>query len=184
MSLSIEIITLITTVTLALLGYLITYANNLRISKRKEQLDLVNKRISEFYGPLYVATQTGKKEYEALLKFLNKKAVFDDPDGPPTKNDLKEWRIWLKTVFMPNNEFIEKLILEKAYLIQEQDMPDCLLDYITHISGYKAITEKWNQKIFLENRSIIDFPQELQNYASESYKQLKAKQLKLIGKSK
>lgn len=181
---SIEIITLIATVSLALLGYLLTYWNDLRISKRKEQLELIDKRISEFYGPLYVATQTGRMAYLSLLKKLNRNDVFADPKNKPTEQDIVEWRIWLTNVFMPNNEFIEKLILEKAYLIQEQEMPNCLLDFITHVSGYKAIIKKWEGGDFSENLSIIDFPVEVVKYSTDSYQELKRKQLELIGKVK
>jgi hypothetical protein len=181
---SLEIITLISTVSLALLGYLLTYWNDLRISKRKEQLELINKRISEFYGPLYVATQTGLMAYLALLKKLNRSAVFDDPKVKASEKDILEWRIWLKNVFMPNNEFIEKLILEKAYLIQEQEMPKCLLDFITHVSGYKAVIGKWENGDFAENLSLNDFPPDVVKYATESYQELKRKQLELIGKVK
>lgn len=181
---SFEILSLVVTVFIALFGYLVTYWNDLRISKRREQLDLVNKRISEFYGPLYVSTQASQKAYLALLKKLGRSAVFDDSKPKATKADLEEWRIWVKSVFMPNNERIEKLIVEKAYLIHEQNMPDCLLDFITHLSGYKAILNKWDSGDFSENLSVVDFPVEIQGYASESYQQLKEKQLELIGKIK
>jgi hypothetical protein len=169
---NVEILSLIITVFLALLGYLMTYWNNIRISKRKEQLDLINKRISEFYGPLYVSTQASRKAYLTLLKKLGRSAVFDDPKSKATKADIKEWHIWVKSVFMPNNE----------YLIQEQKMPDCLLDFITHVSGYKAILNKWESGDFSENLSVVDFPVEIQDYAIDSYQQLKEKQLELIGK--
>jgi hypothetical protein len=180
---TIETISLIVTVIVALLGYLITYWNNLLIARRKEQLELVDRRISELYGPLYVATQAGWKAYKALLLKLNKREVFDK-DSPATEKELEEWRIWLKEVFMPNNELMERLIIEKAYLIQEEKMPECMLDLITHVSGYKALLAKWEKGDFSENLSVLGFPQELREYAAQSYQQLKAKQLRLIGDSK
>ena len=180
---AIETISLIITVILALLGYLITYWNNILIAKHEQQLELVNKRISEFYGPLYVVTQTGGKAYKALLLKLNKRAVFDG-DSPATEKEIEEWRIWLTKVFMPNNELVERLIIEKAYLMQEEKMPDCMLDFITHVSGYKALLAKWEKGDYSEYLSMLNFPKELQEYAAQSYQQLKAKQLRLIGESK
>ena len=76
---STELISLLASIFLAFAGYIITYWNNMQISKRKEQLDLVNQRIGEFYGPMYIATQSAQKAYEALLKKLGKeKGIFDD----------------------------------------------------------------------------------------------------------
>jgi hypothetical protein len=181
---NVETISLIVTIILAFTGYLVTYWNSLRIAKRQELLDLVNRRISEFYGPLYVATQTSDKAYRALLQKLGKKAVFDDKNDPPTERDIAEWRVWLETVFMPNNLLIEKLIIEKAYLIQDEQMPDCLLEYITHVSGYKAVMKKWSKGDYSENVSVIGFPEGLREYAAKSYKELKTKQLQLIGNTK
>ena len=182
---SIELISLAVTVFLAFIGFVAAYWNNLRIAKRQERLELINKRIGEFYGPLYIANQAGARAYRTLVRKLNKKkAVFADETGPPTEKDLAEWRIWLKHVFMPNNEIIENLIMKKAYLIQEEDMPECLLEFITHVSVYKAVLSKWEGGDFTESLSIVDFPTEIGKYASDSYRQLKAKQLKLIGKLK
>lgn len=178
-----EMLSLVITVTLAFAGYFATYLNNLRLSKRAEQLDLINKRIKEFYGPLYVASEAGRIAYETLLAKLGKEAVFD-PDFPPTEEELKEWRIWSKKVFFPINEFQEKLILEKAYLIREEEVPECLLHFVAHVSAYKAILEKWESGDFSENAPALDFPVELAEYAANSYRELKAEQLKLIGKSK
>jgi hypothetical protein len=174
---SFEIISLMVTVFLALFGYLITYWNNIRVSKRKEKLELITKRISEFYGPLYVSTQTGEKALLSLLRKLGKESVFDKP----TEKDLIEWRIWVESVFMPNNNRIEQLIVEKAYLIQEQEIPACLLDFIAHHSGLKAVSRKWANGDFSENQSVVNFPSEIQKYAADSYWQLKEKQLELIG---
>ena len=37
----------------------------------------------------------------------------------------------------------EKIIIENAHLIVEEKMPQCLLDFVTHVVGYKAVLAKW-----------------------------------------
>jgi hypothetical protein len=179
---SIEMISLIVTVIIALLGYLVTYWTNILLANRSQQLELVNKQIQEFYGPLYVATQNSAKAYEALMRKLNRKIFFTDKSNPPNEQEIAEWRLWAQSVFMPNNKLIEKLILEKAYLIRERDMPECLLNFITHVSGLKVVVEKWSKGDFSEHTSVVFFPKEIDHYATESYKELKDKQLELIGR--
>ncbi len=178
----IQITSLLVTVILAFTGYLITYLNNLRLSNRKEQLDLVNKRINEFYGPLYVASKAGEIAHQALLVKLGKKRDLFDTASPPTEKDLGEWRIWMVNVFLPLNEFREHLILENAHLIKEEKMPDVLLHFVTHASAYKAMLKKWEGSDFSEYNPLVDFPVELNDYATQSYNELKAEQLRLIGK--
>ena len=52
---------------------------------------------------------------------------------------MKDWVLWMTTIFMPLNDIREKIIIEKAYLIVEEQMPQCLLDFVTHVVGYKAV---------------------------------------------
>ena len=181
---NIEITSLVITVILAFIGYLITYWNNLRLSKRKERLDLINKRLNEFYGPLYISSQAGKIAYKALLMKLNRESIFEvtDTNPPPDDEVLAEWRIWLQDVFMPLNELREKLILENAHLIREEEIPECLLQFVTHVSAYKAIIRKWDMGDFSEHAPLVDFPTEIEEYAYKSYQELKREQIKLIGK--
>ena len=78
---SIETISLIATILLALTGYLITYQMNLHLTRRKERLDLINKRLNEFYGPLYISTQVSKRTMSAYLQEMRerkKKKVGDN----------------------------------------------------------------------------------------------------------
>ena len=175
-----ESISVVITVILAFIGYFITYYNNLVITRRKERLALINMRINEFYGPLYVCIKTNTRSYATLLKKMNRSSVFEDEKGFPNDEELKEWRVWVKAVFFPKNEYIELLIMEKAYLIQESQMPDCLLQFVTHVSAYRAVIHKWAQNDFTEDHSVIDFPKDLEKYASNSYTELKKQQLELI----
>lgn len=177
-------VSLIITVILALVGYLITYLNDLRLSNRKEQLDLVNKRINEFYGPLFVATQSSLTAYKALHLKLGREKIFESDNRLliPDEKDLTEWRIWLESVFMPLNEFSEKLILENAYLIREEKMPQCLLDLVTHVSAHRATLKKWEAGDFTDYAPLKPFPSEVDAYIARSYQELKTEQLSLIGK--
>ncbi len=177
------LIPLMVTVALAFTGYLATYWGNMRIARRKDRLDLVNRRINEFYGPLFVASRAGEIAYKALLDKLGKPAVFRIGETP-TPEQINEWRVWLETVFQPLNEFREELIIKNAHLIREEEMPGCLLELVTHVSTLKAIQRKWAAGDFSEYAALIPFPAEVAKYAEESYRDLKAEQLLLIGELK
>jgi len=167
--------TVILTVVLAFVGYLTTFLSARMLARRKDKLDLVNRRLNEFYGPLYVASQAGNIAYHSLLQKQGKTQSFPILDG-----EMKEWMLWMTTIFMPLNDVREKVIIEKAHLIVEEQMPRCLLDFVTHVVGYKAVLGKWAEGDYGERRSTIGWPPEFDHYVERSYQALKAEQTKLL----
>ena len=89
------------TIILAFAGYLVTFMGTRMMARRTDLLRLVNQRINEFYGPLYVATVAGNIAYRSLLKkqgktqcalfemvrldhFRGFEAYWEVPGGEPT----------------------------------------------------------------------------------------------------
>jgi hypothetical protein len=163
------------TVILAFAGYLVTFFSARMLARRQDKLRLVDRRLSEFYGPLYVASKAGNNAYRALLRKQGK-----SQSEPILDSEMKEWVLWMTTIFMPLNDVREKIIIEKAYLIVEQQMPPCLLDFVTHVVGYKAVLAKWADGDFSERRSSIGWPPEFDSYVERSYAALKADQTRLM----
>jgi hypothetical protein len=163
------------TILVALVSYLATYVSSTILARRKDKLELVNRRLNEFYGPLYVASQAGNIAYRSLLKKQGKTQSF-----PILDSEMKEWMLWMTTIFMPLNDEREKIIIKKAYLIVEEQMPQCLLDFVTHVVGYKAVVAKWAEGDYSERRSTIGWPPEFDVYVERSYAALKAQQTLLL----
>jgi len=77
---------------------------------------------------------------------------------------------------------MRELIITKADLLIETDMPKCLSDLCAHVASYQAILKKWEDNDFSEHFAIIAYPRKpLLNYTEEKFKSLKEKQKKLIG---
>jgi hypothetical protein len=163
------------TILLALVGYLATFMSAQVLARRKDKLELVNRRLNEFYGPLYVASQAGNIAYRSLLGKMGKTQSF-----PILDSEMKEWMLWMNTIFIPLNDEREKIIIKKAYLIIEEQMPQCLLDFVTHVVGYKAVMARWAEGDYSERRSTIGWPPEFDLYVERSYAALKAQQTFLL----
>jgi hypothetical protein len=168
----------ILTITLAFAGYLVTFLSNRMMARRADRLRLVNQRLNEFYGPLYVATVAGNIAYKSLLQKQGKAQCH-----PIRDEDLKEWVLWMKAIFMPLNDVREKIIIENAHLIVEENMPQCLLDFVTHVVGYKALLSTWAEGNLSERRSTIGWPPEFDLYVERSYQALKGEQTRLLHNS-
>ncbi len=165
----------ILTIVLAFGGWLFSFTNTRMMARRADRLRLVNQRLNEFYGPLYVATVTGNIAYRTLLTRQGKTICH-----PIRDEDLKEWVLWMTTIFVPLNDLREKIIIEKAHLIVEEQMPRCLLDFVTHVVGYKALLARWAEGDYTERRSMIGWPPEFDAYVERSYQALKAEQSRLL----
>ena len=163
------------TIVLAFVGYLVTFLSTRMLARRQDKLRLVNMRLNEFYGPLYVASEAGNIAYRSLLKKQGK-----EQSEPIRDEDMKEWMLWMTTIFMPLNDVREKIIIEKAYLIVEEQMPQFLLDFVTHVVGYKAVLCKWAEGDYSERRSTIGWPPEFDVYVRRSYQALKTEQTRLL----
>jgi hypothetical protein len=165
----------ILTIILAFAGYLVTFLSARMLARRRDKLRLVNKRLNEFYGPLYVASEAGNIAYRSLLDRQGKVK-----SEPILDTEMKDWVLWMSTIFMPLNDIREKVIIEKAHLIIEEQMPQCLLDFVTHVVGYKAVLAKWAEGDYVERRSTIGWPPEFDIYVKRSYAALKAEQTNLL----
>src|ERR1035441_8802352 len=163
------------TIVFAFAGYLVTFLSTRMLALRQDKLALVNRRLNEFYGPLYVASQAGNIAYRSLLKKQGK-----TQSEPIRDQDMKEWVLWMTTIFMPLNDIRERVIIEKAHLIVEEEMPQCLLDFVTHVVGYKAVLSQWAEGDYTERRSTIGWPPEFDTYVKRSYASLKAEQTSLL----
>ena len=172
----------------AVIGYFVTYLTNLRLAQRNDRLERINRQLSEFYGPLLALTRSSGQSWQAFRQRYRPTGSesFWKCDPPPTKEDAIAWRLWMTTVFVPVHQRMMELVLNRADLIEEPDMPSCLLALCAHVNGYQAILKEWETgEISIEredNISVVNFPgQELAEYAAAAFSRLKAEQADLLG---
>jgi len=171
----------------AVIGYFVTYRTNLRLAQCNDRLERINSQLSEFYGPLLALTRSSDQSWQAFRKRYRPGAgSFWKCDPPLTKEDAIAWRLWMTTVFMPVHQRMMELVLNRAHLIEEPEMPSCLLALCAHVNGYQAILKEWETGEVTvqreDNISIVNFPgQELAGYAAVAFGRLKAEQADLLG---
>ena len=178
-------ITVVVTVFVAILGSLAAYLNSLRIASRKDRLDHVDRQLRKLYGPLFALNHVSNI---AWVAFRQKNRPGADSywrtEPGPTAEEEEAWRLWMATVFMPLILRMEEVILKHSDLIEEQDMPQCFIDLISHISAYKPVLQKWSNGDYSENVSVIRFPgRALTDYLEPQYRNLKLRQTLLRGDS-
>ncbi|MET9890146.1 hypothetical protein ABZZ47_07975 [Streptomyces sp. NPDC006465] len=177
--------TVILTVGLAFIGYLATYLNGLRLTQRQARLTRVNLQLSEFYGPLFALMEANSRVYDTFSE------TYARPDGrdpfhheiPPTEQELTRWRTWAGTVFIPNIRAMRDVVVTKADLLIEEEMPPALLQLCAHVAGYEITAAQWAEGDHEEHLSLIPFPgQELREYTRDRFTRLKGEQARLLGR--
>ncbi len=172
---------------IAVIGYFVKYRIDLRLAQRNDRLERINRQLSEFYGPLLALTRASGESWQAFRKrYRPGDGSFWGNDPPPTKEDTIAWRLWMTTVFMPVHKQMAELVLKRADLIEEPEMPPCLLALCAHVNGYQAILKEWETGEIStareDNISVVNFPgQELAEYAAAAFGRLKAEQADLLG---
>jgi hypothetical protein len=175
--------TLFVAVLLAGTGYLAKYLNDLRIAQRKDQLERVNAQLRELYGPLYALARASGNTWLNFRK-LNRPDVVSywESSPQPSEKEAAAWRRWMAEVFAPLNAEMARLVVSHADLLDDRQMPQCLLDLCAHVHAYKVVLEGWKVGDFSRNTSVIDFPaDELLSYTGTVYSNLKQYQLNLLG---
>ncbi|MBE7436335.1 MAG: hypothetical protein HS100_20640 [Anaerolineales bacterium] len=172
------------TILLAFLGYIVTYLNNLRLSQRAERLQRINRQLGELYGPLFALNHASDIAWRAFRsKHRPNNAYYFGEGANPSDEELKVWRLWMSSVFMPINSQMYEILLTKSDLLIESEMPDCLLKLCAHVAAYKAVIQKWERKDYSEHTSLVNYPgQSLSMYTRESFQKLKVEQRRLLGK--
>ncbi|PRX98103.1 hypothetical protein [Allonocardiopsis opalescens] len=176
---------LIVTIGLAFAGYVATYINGLRLAQRQERLARVNRQLSDLYGPLFALSESSRRTFDAF-KERHARPGGVSPfahETPPTEEELAEWRLWVTTVFLPNNRAMRDLVVRHADLLTEAEMPPLLLQLCAHVSGYEVTAARWAQGDYAEHLSVVWFPtDELGPYAREEFSKLKREQERLLGR--
>jgi hypothetical protein len=178
------LLTTIVTVLLAILGYIATYWNNIRIGQRQERLKWLNRQIQELYGPLLALTMAGDETWRRFRTVYRKDvpSYFSD-DPPPTESDIEMWRHWMKTVFTPINRRAYELVVTRADLLIETTMPPCLLQLCAYVAGFEAVLAKWEIGDYSMHLGVVPHPREaLNQYAQRSFESLKEEQAQLLGR--
>lgn len=69
------------------------------------------------------------------------------------------------------------MIINRAHLLIEDEMPECLLRFCAHKAGYDVLIERWKQGDYREHLSVVRHPgDELHDYLQQSFTTLKREQ--------
>lgn len=84
-----------------------------------------------------------------------------------------KWVNYMQTIFKPYHRKMEKLILEKSYLVQDKKMKNLLNRLLFHIDGYKRVFSLWDKGDYSLLTSDINFPSDINMYTKKKINELR-----------
>ena len=178
-------LTIIIPVILAFAGYGFTYFNDRRLEKRKNRLDRINLQLDDFYGPLLAIVESNQTAWDNFIAKYNGNRHFYKKDQNPTTEQVAEFHNWMNTVFMPNNEKLYEVIINKTSLLDEDEIPGVLLDLLAHILEFRIALKDRKDEYAEVAETNCKYPgEDLLEYCEKKFRELKTEQNKLIKKKK
>src|SRR5262245_24154508 len=91
-------------VVVALLGGVIAYVSNRRLSQRQARLARVDSQLEELYGPMLALTEASDIAWTTFRSvYAPDRQSFFTPGVPVSRDERDAWIAWMRTVFMPAN---------------------------------------------------------------------------------
>jgi hypothetical protein len=174
-------LTLAVPAAVAVVGYFATYFNNLHLARRKDHLDRLNRQLAEFYGPLYALSASAESAWQMFRSIYRPEVgPFWGTYPPPSDAEAAAWRLWMRTVFMPLNRQMRDVVIRGTDLVEDDELPSCLLDLANHVAAYEAVIQGWQDGDYSDHYGPSNYPVEVATYAAKRFKSLKLEQARLL----
>ena len=136
-------------------------------------------------GPLYANLQANGVTWRMFFNTYSPSPVAFWGDSDPSPEQKAAWRLWMTTVFTPMNASMVEAFTKQADLLEETEMPECLLVLVAHVAAYQAVIKSWQDGDFSDVKSLVAFPRvALESYVVGSFLRLKQRQAQLLGESR
>jgi hypothetical protein len=175
-------ITASTTILVALLGFLFTYANARRLQERNDRLARVSRQLGELYGPALAISDSTRISFDAFCAKYGDVRKFKDQQERLSVKQRTAWQAWMVTIFQPSNRRLFELLMTKADLLVDETMPECISAFCSHVTSYDVVLTGWD-KGSEELFAAVDYPPEFTEYVRTSYMLLKRRQAKLLAET-
>jgi hypothetical protein len=175
------------TILVAIIGALLSYLNTQRLHRLEARLSRVNDQLSNLYGPMLATLEANRIAYRRFLDSYREgsPSFFNPKLPPPDQQQLEAWRDWVTTVLQPGNRRVYEMIVGRAHLLIDDQIPSCLLKLCAHTSGYEVVLKRWEKGDFSRHLSVVAHPRtEIDDYAERCFAQLKETQAKLLAQTR
>lgn len=130
-----------------------------RDDRRADRLTRINRQLSDFYGKLSILYEAGMSDWLSFVsqhsndsqhlskhfrRFFPYEVKESEPitqfnPPPPTAEQLKAYRKWLRTLFMRTNERMLEVIYSNVDLVVGRKMPQVFVIFASHVASLRLL---------------------------------------------
>lgn len=178
-----QLAAILATVTVAFVGYIVTYSNSLRLKRLDAQYEFVTAQLRDLYGPLFALTSANSRTWAAFRRvFRPGRRMFTDPSDPMTEDEIKKWSYWVTHVFQPSNRRMKQIIEANAHLFDERQLPTCVLDFLGHAYMFELVVANWQSGDYSILFTPIPYPKQIDVYVEQEYLRVSELHAQLSGR--
>lgn len=191
----IEVIIAIVGLILVIFGWIVPYrqtikTEKLRIDNERElerirwKKELIDKQISELYGPIYALIIEGEIRFSRIQYQLGRKHIIPKDKG---FYDLPEseqliWKHYVETYKISNQMEIVKIMRNNLHLIYKSELPICYKEFLDYTLGWEMLDNQKEKGVpnYYEFHYIFNYPAAFNRYIEETLNILLNEQSKLL----
>lgn len=158
---------------LVIFGWIVPYKQSLNSQKKEKEYnmefqksvwkkELIDKQISNFYGPISSLLFEDRVRLSFVLDEMGREYVFLSEQyklSDLSEEDQKRWKHYIDVYFIPTHNKIIEIIRQNKHLIYKSEVPDSLNRYIRFALGWE----------FLDNQSRNGVPNYYEYYFSHNF---------------
>lgn len=162
-------------------SYILTRSREVRLEHDKAKLDLLRRRLDEFYSPIYGYLVENDRARKLISEQIGREIIFTR-DNPLPQEDENIWIHYLENYVLPNNRSILNILQNKMHLFVGETYPESFRIWIDYALGYE-IFHKQYKDIGREYgfHSCMNFPDQFRTDIINSVSQLVKFQKKIAG---
>ncbi len=163
------------------ISWLVNHYLAIRLRKRIETAQFLERQIGELYGPLVGLIEHSHTIYGILRKKLRQPGQQPIDMSKLTREEGKVWDFFQEQFFIPINGEIRELIRTKTHLLEFGEMPDSFLIFLEHEAHYSCLHPMW-KKEHIDSLHVQGppWPAEFNNDVKSTLKQLAERHQKLV----
>ncbi len=194
----IDIVIAIIGLIFVIFGWIIPYrhsvkAEKLRIDNEKElerirwKKELIDKQISELYGPIYALIIEGDISFSRILYQLGRNYVIPKDksfDDLPV-DEQKIWKHYVDTYKIKTQMKMVEIMRNNLHLIYNSELPTCYKEFLDYSLGWELLDNQKRQGVpnYYEYHYVFNYPTEFNHYIRTTLELLLDEQAKLIKQS-
>ncbi len=191
----IEIIIASFGVAIVIIGWIIPYHQSLKAEKRhmenevqlekmRWRKELIDRQISELYGPMNALIIQGEISFKRILYQMGRNVVFPNNTdfSDLCEEDQKIWKHYVDTYKIPNQLKMANLLLDNTHLLYNSEMDDSCFVFLDYALGWELLDNQKRNDVpnYYQYCYSRNYPQQFNEYIRTTFEVLLKEQKELL----